>query len=205
MHPPTHIPVGIGCGFLSLARQPGIGEEHVDRAIFVLGSGDQRLDVFLEPDIGGDGEPVDIAGDAGEPVARGLEIGDHDAARASLRIGPRHCLADPARAAGDDTDLVLDVHGSMPLLVIVRSGLSALIQALVTRLLDREGGHQVEHRGRNICCAGKGRGRAHQHVDLHGAAELVVLQDRRLVVGRGSRTGDALDPGDIARRHRIGL
>ncbi len=33
-------------------------------------------------------------------------------------------------------------------------------------------------------------GRAHQHIDLHGAAEFVVLQDRRLVVGRGAGAGE---------------
>ena len=40
------------------------------------------------------------------------------------------------------------------------------------------------------------RRRAHQHVDLHGAAEFVVLQDRRLVVRRRPGAGDALDLGD---------
>ena len=95
---------------LSLARQAGIGEEHVDRPVFVFCRRDQRLDVFFQPDVGGDREAVDVAGDVGQPFTRGLEIGNHDAAGAGLRLGARHRFADPARAPGDDADLAFDVH-----------------------------------------------------------------------------------------------
>ena len=54
MHAPAHIPIGIRGRLLSLARQPGIGEENIDRAEFGLGRRDERLDVFLETNIGGD-------------------------------------------------------------------------------------------------------------------------------------------------------
>jgi len=54
----------------SHAREPGIGEEHVDRPILVLGRPNQRLDVLLLADIGGHREAVDVAGDFCEPIAR---------------------------------------------------------------------------------------------------------------------------------------
>ena len=115
MDAPAHVPIGVGGGLLSLAREAGVGKEHVDRAIFVFGGGDQRLDVFLQPDIGGDRQSIDIAGDLCQSVARSLEVGDDDAARAGFRIGARHRFADAARSAGDDADLALDVHVGSPL------------------------------------------------------------------------------------------
>ena len=111
---PAHVPIGVGGGLLSLAREAGIGKEHVDRAILVLGRGDQCLDVFLQPDIGRDRQGVDVAGDLRQLVARGLEVGDDDAARTGFRIGPRNRLADAARSSRDDADLAFDVHVRFP-------------------------------------------------------------------------------------------
>ena len=172
MHAPAHVPVGVGGGLLALARQAGVGEEHVDRAILGFGCGDQGPDVFFLPDIGGDGEPVDVTRDLSEALARGPEIGDHDAASAGVCKGARGRFADAARAAGDDTDLVLDVHVRFPPLI-----LSGFVKSLVPRLLDCKPRDQIKHRRGQSCRAGERCRRAHQGVDLHGAAELVVLQD----------------------------
>ena len=79
------------------------------------------------------------------------------------------------------------------------------IQPLVLRLLNGERGHQVEHRRRKPGGARERGGRADQRVDLHGAAELKILQDRRLVVRRGARARDALDSGIAALGDGVGL
>src|SRR4051812_36225716 len=75
---------------------------------------------------------------------------------------------------------------------------SYLIQPLVARLTDRKRRHHVEHRCRKSGRAGECGRRADQHVDLHGAAEFVILQDRRLVVRRGAGARHALDLGEAA-------
>ena len=64
---------------------------------------------------------------------------------------------------------------------------------------------QVEHRRRQSGGPRECRRCPHQRVDLHGAAELVVLQDRRLVVGRRTRAGEALDAGKAALGDGVGL
>ena len=114
MDAPAHVPIGVGGGLLSLAREAGVGKEHVDRAILVFGRGDQGFDVFLQSDIGRDRQAVDVAGDLRQSVARGLEVGYDDAARTGLRIGARHRLADAARSSRDDADLAFDVHVRFP-------------------------------------------------------------------------------------------
>ena len=69
MDPPADIPVGIVSAFLSLARQAGIGKEHIDRAEFGFGCRDQRFHVFFKADVGGDSQSVEVAGDIRQPVA----------------------------------------------------------------------------------------------------------------------------------------
>src|SRR5690348_7319038 len=76
--------------------------------------------------------------------------------------------------------------------------LSGLVESLVPRALDREPRDHVEHRRRQVGGTRERGRRAHQHVNLHGAAELVILQDRRLVLGRGARARHALHRGDAA-------
>src|SRR3954470_5214767 len=83
-------------------------------------------------------------------------------------------------------------------------GQSALIQSLASRQAGGQPRHQVEHRRRQPGGSGKRRRRAYQHVDLHGAAELVILQDRWLVVGRRSGAGGAPDLGDEALGDAVG-
>ena len=68
------------------------------------------------PDVGGHGQSVDIGCDARKPVAGVFEVGDNDAARAGLRIGARHRLANAARRSGNDADFVFDVHAQHPVL-----------------------------------------------------------------------------------------
>jgi len=116
---PAHIPVGINSALLSLAREPGVGEENVDRPIFGFRRGDQRLDIAFLPDIGGHSKAVDVTCDAGKPVAGALEIGDHHAARAGLRIGASDRRANAARRSRHHTDLVFDVHAAVPRFAIV--------------------------------------------------------------------------------------
>ena len=89
MDAPADVPIGVGRGLLSLARQAGVGEKDIDRAVFVLSRRDQCLDIGFLADVTGDGEPVDVARDLCQPLARVLEVGNDDAARARLGIGPR--------------------------------------------------------------------------------------------------------------------
>jgi hypothetical protein len=107
---PACIPVRVRRRLLPLARKPGVGEEHVDRAVFGFGGCDQRLDVVFEAHVSGHSQSVNIARDLGKPIARGLEVSDHDAARASFRIGAGNRLADAARRARDHADFAFDMH-----------------------------------------------------------------------------------------------
>src|ERR1700743_178065 len=66
---------------------------------------------------------------------------------------------------------------------------SGLIKPFVARLTRDKRRHEVEHRCRKSRGPCKGLRRADQRVDLHGAAEFVVLQDRRLVIGGRHRAG----------------
>ena len=67
-----------------------------------------------QPGIGRDRQAVDVAGDLRQLVARGLEVGDHDAARTGLRIGARDRLSNAARSSRDDADLAFDMHVRFP-------------------------------------------------------------------------------------------
>jgi hypothetical protein len=121
MHPPAHVPVGVGCRLLSLARQAGVGKEDVHRPEPRLGRCDQRLNIALLADISGDGKAIDVAGDASKPLARRFQVGHHHAARAGLRISARHRLADTACRSRDDADFIFDIHDADPV-----SGLTGL-------------------------------------------------------------------------------
>lgn len=56
-------------------------------------------------------------------------------------------------------------------------GTLARIETLVSRLLDCQRSHQIEHRRRQPCGPGEGGRRLHQDVDLHRPAEFVILQN----------------------------
>ena len=93
---------------MAAAADAGVGEEDVDGAEPPLGFGNQLLDVRFPGDVAGHGQAPDVVGD--DPQAIGIAVGHDDAFGAFLGIAPRHRLADAARRAGDDADLVLDLH-----------------------------------------------------------------------------------------------
>src|ERR1700761_1254440 len=125
----------------------------------------------------------------------------------SATTTPRAPAPAYARAVASPMPLAAPVTTqTLSLMCMVTSpALSGLIQPLVARLPDRQSRHQVEHRRRETCGTGEGGGRFHQYVDLHGAAELVILQDRRLVIRRRASAGDALHLGAAALRDAVGL
>src|SRR5262249_48202022 len=83
--------------------------------------------------------------------------------------------------------------------------LSSLIETLVARLLDRKARDHIQHRRRQAPGARECSRCAPRRVDLHGAAEFVILQDRWLVLRRGACARHALDGGDAALADRVGL
>ncbi len=93
---------------VAAAADAGIGEEDVDRPVMPLGLGDQVPDVGFLGDVAGDGDALDVLGDGLETA--GIAVGHDHALGAFLGIAPRDRLADAARRAGDDADLVLDLH-----------------------------------------------------------------------------------------------
>src|SRR4029079_19186803 len=68
---------------------------------------------------------------------------------------------------------------------------STRIKPLVAGLTDRERGQRIENRVISACSSCNRRRRAYKLIDFHGAAEFVVLQDRRFVIGRGAGAGHA--------------
>jgi len=89
-------------------------KEHVDRAIFIFGRCDQRLDVFFEPDVGGNSQSVDVAGHA---ASRSREVfrSATTTPRAPPRHSARHRRANSARSAGvNDTRPCLDGISCFP-------------------------------------------------------------------------------------------
>jgi hypothetical protein len=115
MNPPADVPARVGGAFLSLARQAGIGKEHVDRPIFGLSRRYQRLDVFFESDVGGNSQSIDIAGDSRQPVARCPEVGDDNASRAGLGVGACDRRAMPLAAPVTTQTLPLTCMVKLPL------------------------------------------------------------------------------------------
>src|SRR3979409_507822 len=81
---------------MTATADAGIGEEHLDRAVVTLGLGDDMADVGLRG-----GSP------AGHPHALGPLLG----------VAPRDRLADAARRAGDDADLIFDLHFILPIML----------------------------------------------------------------------------------------
>src|ERR1700738_1347589 len=100
---------------MAAAADAGIGEEHVDRAVVPLGLGDEMADVGFLGDVAGHGDTLDILGD-GLQADRAAAGHDH-ALGALLGVAPRDRLADAARRAGDDTDLVFDLHFILPIVL----------------------------------------------------------------------------------------
>src|SRR5207302_9018978 len=86
-----------------------------------------------------------------------------------------------------------------------RSDRSELVKPLVPCLLDRKARQHVEHRRRQSRGARERGRRPHQRVDLQAAAELIVLQDRWLWLGRGTRAGESLDARTAALADGVGL
>ena len=98
------------------AEDAGRVDEHVDAAEALDGGRDERLRLLARGDLAG----VDVDALAGrvEGVAGGLELGlagaAEDDARALLEEALRCGAADAAAAAGDQDDLVLELHGEPP-------------------------------------------------------------------------------------------
>jgi len=84
--------------------EPGVVDEHVDRAGFVQ----QRGDAFARREAGDDPPAAALGRHLGDPV--GIPAGDDDP-RARLGQGERSRASDPTRATGDQTGRVSDVHG----------------------------------------------------------------------------------------------
>src|SRR6202035_4422273 len=94
----------------------------------------------------------------------------------SATTTPRAPASANARAVASPMPLAPPVTTqTLPLMCMRCSFLAGLVQPFVARPLDRQPRDQVEHRCREIGGARKRRRCAHQHVDLHRAAELVVL------------------------------
>jgi hypothetical protein len=81
--------------------------------------------------IGGHSKAVDVARDAGKLVAGVLEIGDHHAARAGLRVGTRNRRTNAARRSRNHTDPVLDVHALASCSAIVIRVISILYRRVI--------------------------------------------------------------------------
>ena len=97
---------------MAAAADAGVGEEDVDRAVVPLGLGDQMPDVGFLGDVAGTATPLISLATASEPV--GIAVGHDHALGAFPGVAPRDRLADAARRAGDDADLVFDFHSSLP-------------------------------------------------------------------------------------------
>ncbi len=94
--------------FVAAATDTGVGKEDVHWAILLLRLGDQTLDLGFLADVAGDREPTDVLGDLLQSA--GIHVGHDDAPGAFLGIASRDRLANAAGCAGDDADLVLDLH-----------------------------------------------------------------------------------------------
>ena len=107
---PLVLPDGeLGIEWIASRPDPCVAEEDVDRAVLVLGPGDQAVDVGLLPDVAGHREPADLAGDGcgslGVPIR-------HDDPGPLLGKCPSRGRADAARRARDDADFPFEFHVS---------------------------------------------------------------------------------------------
>ena len=100
---------------VAAAADAGVGEEDVDRPVLPLGLGDEMTDVGFLGDVAGHGNALDVLGDGFQ--AAGVAIGHDHALGAFPGIAPRDRLADAARRAGDDADLVFDFHFILPIML----------------------------------------------------------------------------------------
>ena len=107
-------PVLVERVLVAAAADAGVGEEDVDRPVMALRLGDEMPDVGFLGDVAGDGDALDVLGDGRETA--GIAVGHDHALGAFLGIAPRDRLADAARRAGDDADLVFDLHSSLPIM-----------------------------------------------------------------------------------------
>jgi len=100
---------------MAAAADAGIGEEHVDRAVVPLGLGDEMADVGFLGDVAGHGDTlISLATDSRRPASRSATT---KPLAHSLGVAPRDRLADAARRAGDDADLVFDFHFNLPIML----------------------------------------------------------------------------------------
>ena len=106
-------PVLVEGVLVAAAADAGVGEEDVDRPVMALRLGDEMADVGFLGDVAGDGDALDVLGDGVE--AAGIAVGHDHALGAFPGVAPRDRLADAARRAGDDADLVFDFHSSLPI------------------------------------------------------------------------------------------
>src|SRR5260221_12074183 len=104
---------------MSAATDAGVGEEHIDRSVVALGLRHQVLDVGLLADVARHGDALDVARDGLQ--AGSVAVGHDHALGAFLGIAPRNRLADAARRARDDADLVFYFHSSLSQKIVIPS------------------------------------------------------------------------------------
>jgi hypothetical protein len=108
MDAPVEVPIRVGGVLLTRAGDTGIRVVDVDWSELRFGGGNQRLDVGLSGDVGGDGEGADVSSDLGEFI--GVEIGHHYAAGAGLFIRSGDGFTDAACRTSYDADFLARMH-----------------------------------------------------------------------------------------------
>ena len=111
---PAAHPVGVGRVLVLPHGNAGIGAEQVDAAVFLGHLRHQRLDLGFVGDVGGHGR-----GDGADAVHRllgagGVAVGNDDGCGMVFGEALAHGAADARSAAGDDDDLVGELHSFPP-------------------------------------------------------------------------------------------
>lgn len=105
---PYPLPILVGHFHATNRQDSGIGNEKVDRANFGFNAFDQRSDVFFAPDVDFYRCAIDLIGRL--RCATQVKISAHDMFGAFACETDGQRAANPARGAGDDHDLVFQVH-----------------------------------------------------------------------------------------------
>ena len=86
----------------------GVGHEQVNRPDVGFYGLDQGTDIIRERNIGPNRHPADLVGN--RLSACQIAVRADDGLRPFSRKAPRHRRSDPAGAAGDNDDLVCQIH-----------------------------------------------------------------------------------------------